>query len=63
MSDIENKIKELGLELPAAPAAAGNYLPYRLHGDTLYIAGSITMVNGELRFESILWYHLSPPIA
>ena len=48
MSDIENKIKELGLELPAAPAAAGNYLPYRMHGDTLYIAGAITFVNGEL---------------
>lgn len=48
MSDIENKIKELGLELPGAPAAAGNYLPYRMHGDTLYIAGAITMVNGAL---------------
>ena len=48
MAVIENKIKELGLELPAAPAAAGNYLPYRIHGDTLYIAGAITMANGEL---------------
>jgi enamine deaminase RidA (YjgF/YER057c/UK114 family) len=48
MNEIENKIKELGLELPPPPAAAGNYLPYRLNGNTLYLAGAICMVNGEL---------------
>ena len=48
MNEIENKIKELGLELPPPPAAAGNYLPYRMNGNTLYLAGAICMVNGEL---------------
>ena len=48
MNEFENKIKVLGLELPSAPSAAGNYLPYRMNGNTLYLAGAITMVNGEL---------------
>lgn len=48
MNEIENKIKELGLELPNPPAAAGNYLPYRINGNTLYLAGAITLVNGRL---------------
>lgn len=48
MNEFENKIKELGLELPPPPAAAGNYLPYRMSGNTLYLAGAICLVNGEL---------------
>jgi enamine deaminase RidA (YjgF/YER057c/UK114 family) len=48
MNEFENKMKVLGLELPSAPSSAGNYLPYRMNGNTLYLAGAITMVNGEL---------------
>lgn len=35
----ESKLKSLGIELPPAPAARANYVPYRLAGDILYIAG------------------------
>ena len=48
MSNVEERLRELGLQLPAVPAAAGNYLPFRISGSTLYLAGAITMVNGEL---------------
>ena len=48
MSKVEQRLTELGLELPAVPAAAGNYVPFRMHGNTLYLAGAITMVNGAL---------------
>ena len=48
MSKVEQTLTELGLELPAVPAAAGNYVPFRMHGNTLYLAGAITMVNGAL---------------
>ena len=48
MSKVEDRLTELGLDLPAVPAAAGNYLPFRINGNTLYLAGAITMVNGAL---------------
>lgn len=40
---IEQKLKELGLELPDAPAPAANYVPYVQVGDTLYVSGQISM--------------------
>ncbi|MBN9352406.1 MAG: RidA family protein [Chitinophagaceae bacterium] len=40
MSDsIEQKLKELGLELPPAPPAAGVYHPVLLQGNHLYVSG------------------------
>ncbi|MGH6671974.1 MAG: RidA family protein [Xanthobacteraceae bacterium] len=35
----EVKLKELGLVLPALQKPAANYLPYRLTGNMLYLAG------------------------
>ncbi len=35
----EAKLKELGLVLPALQKPAANYLPYRLAGNMLYLAG------------------------
>jgi len=44
---IEQNLKELGLEIPAAAAPAANYVPYVLDGRTLYIAGQIPFLNGQ----------------
>ena len=44
----EEKLSVLGLELPAAPAAGGNYLPYVLTGKLLYCAGTISTLNGAM---------------
>jgi enamine deaminase RidA (YjgF/YER057c/UK114 family) len=35
----ESRLKELGLVLPPLPTPGGNYLPYRLAGNILYLAG------------------------
>jgi enamine deaminase RidA (YjgF/YER057c/UK114 family) len=35
----EEKLRSLGLELPAAPKPVGNYVPFRLDGRTLYLSG------------------------
>ena len=35
----EARLKELGLVLPALQKPVANYLPYRLAGDVLYLAG------------------------
>lgn len=48
MSAIDNKLSELGLVLPTPPAPAGNYVPYRKHGNLLVVAGTICMINGQM---------------
>jgi enamine deaminase RidA (YjgF/YER057c/UK114 family) len=48
MSAIETKLASLGLVLPAPAAPGGSYLPYRLHGDTLILAGVISSFNGQM---------------
>lgn len=50
MNAIDLKLQELGLELPQVAPPAANYIPYTIHGSTLYIAGQITSWNGELKF-------------
>ena len=44
----EAKLAELGLTLPAAPAAAGNYVPTVRTGNLLYCAGTICFLNGQM---------------
>ncbi|MDA0361540.1 MAG: RidA family protein [Proteobacteria bacterium] len=39
---IENKLTELGVELPNAPAPAANYVPYVKVGNLVYISGQIS---------------------
>jgi enamine deaminase RidA (YjgF/YER057c/UK114 family) len=44
----EAKLAELGLKLPAAPTAGGNYVPTVRVGNLLYCAGTISSFNGEM---------------
>lgn len=39
---IAERLKALGLTLPAAPPALANYVPFVLAGDTLYVSGQIS---------------------
>ncbi len=41
-SVIEEKLAEMGLELPAAPAPAANYVPYVISGDLVFVSGQIS---------------------
>ena len=45
---IDKRLKELGIELPAAPSPAGNYVPALRAGNMLYLSGAICMVNGKM---------------
>ena len=40
---VEQRLAELGVELPNAPAPAANYVPYTIAGNILTISGQITM--------------------
>lgn len=46
----EAHIKELGLELPDAPAPLGDYPSVRVVGDLLYTTAVLPTWNGELRY-------------
>ena len=45
---IEAKLSALGLQLPAAPSAAGNYLPSVRTGNLLFLAGTICVRDGQV---------------
>ena len=45
---IEAQLKELGITLPALPQQGGNYLPARTVGHIVYLAGVISIFDGEV---------------
>lgn len=47
----ENRLRELGLELPAVPKPAGSYLPAVRAGAFLFTAGQLPFEDGELRLK------------
>jgi len=49
MSQVEEKIEALGLELPPAPSSLGIYYPVVITGKHLYVSGQgPVQSNGEL---------------
>ena len=44
----EERVRELGLAIPAASAPAGLYAPAVRSGALLYVSGQLPMLNGEL---------------
>ncbi len=47
--DLETRLRELGLELPAVPQPAGAYVPAARAGGLIFTAGQLPFENGELR--------------
>lgn len=43
--NIENKMKELNIELPKPKEPIGNYCPYKISGNTIYISGQGPMLD------------------
>ena len=44
------RLEKLGITLPPAPAAQGNYVPYAITGNLVFLAGQIALVDGELQY-------------
>ena len=44
----EEKLKELGIELPEAPAPLGSYVPVVRAGNLIFLSGILPMVRGDL---------------
>jgi len=47
---IENRLKELGLEIPAAAAPAAMYVPVKKTGNLLFVSGQIPVKDGTMQF-------------
>jgi enamine deaminase RidA (YjgF/YER057c/UK114 family) len=45
---IDARLAEIGIELPAPPAAAGSYVPTVRAGSLLYCAGTIALLDGRM---------------
>ncbi|MCG8492187.1 MAG: RidA family protein [Sneathiellales bacterium] len=43
MSEIETRLESLGITLPEAPKPLGNFAPYLIDGEFLYISGQISV--------------------
>lgn len=43
---IEERLAELGIELPAAPSALAAYVPVRVVGRLAYVSGQVPLVDG-----------------
>ncbi len=48
MNRIEERLAELGIALPDAPAPAANYVPFVRLGDMVHVSGQVAMRDGGL---------------
>ncbi|HVY98407.1 MAG TPA: RidA family protein [Dongiaceae bacterium] len=55
----EQRLKDLGIELPPTPGAAGDYLPWIVTGNLLMTSGQLPWINGELKFKGKIGGELS----
>lgn len=47
---IDQRMAELGIVLPDVPTPVANFVPFRRHGDLVYLAGQVCEWNGDVRF-------------
>jgi enamine deaminase RidA (YjgF/YER057c/UK114 family) len=59
MSAPEQRLVELGIELPAPPRAVGAYLPTQVVGDMLYTSGVLPVRDGKLAYLGVVGAGLS----
>lgn len=45
---VEERLGELGLELPPAPPPVASYIPVRLAGSLAFVSGQVAMVDGAV---------------
>ncbi|NOV04485.1 RidA family protein [Paenibacillus planticolens] len=54
MSNIEQRLQELGITLPASPEPHFTYIPCNQTGNLIYLSGQDCRINGELMYEGKL---------
>ena len=57
MSKSSERLKELGLTLPAAPKPVAAYVPSVRHGALLFLSGQVPMQDGRVAFAGVVPTH------
>lgn len=57
--NIDQRLLDMGINLPKPPAPAGNYMPFVISGSLVFISGQITMLNRELHYLGTIGDNLS----
>jgi enamine deaminase RidA (YjgF/YER057c/UK114 family) len=52
--EIDDRLRELGITLPAAAAPAANYVPWVATGGLVFVSGQLPILDGEVRFKGHL---------
>jgi enamine deaminase RidA (YjgF/YER057c/UK114 family) len=63
LPNFDQRLESLGLKLPTPPEPLFNYVPTRLSGDQLFIAGQLHLERGHLRNKGKLGADVSLEIA
>jgi enamine deaminase RidA (YjgF/YER057c/UK114 family) len=50
MSQVDTRLKSLGIELPEPSTPGANYVPFVRTGDLVFLTGQLSQWNGERRF-------------
>ncbi len=59
MGMIDDKLAELGVNLPQAAAPAANYAPYCISGNLIFISGQLPMKDGNFAYQGKLGADIS----
>ncbi|MCC7373489.1 MAG: RidA family protein [Verrucomicrobiales bacterium] len=57
--NVDQQLRDLGLTLPAPPRPAGQYQPWIIAGNLLFLSGQFPIENGELRFTGRVGHELT----
>jgi enamine deaminase RidA (YjgF/YER057c/UK114 family) len=59
---VDERLRELGIELPAVATPAGAYVPAVISGNLVFTAGQIPLVDGKLMAEGKVGAEISPEL-
>jgi enamine deaminase RidA (YjgF/YER057c/UK114 family) len=59
MDEVLRRINELGLELPGLNIKGGNYTPFTMQGDLLFVSGQVCLRNNILQYKGTVGVDLS----
>ena len=50
MGKVDDRLKELGIELPEPAAPVANYVGYVVSGNLVFVSGQVTLEDGEFKY-------------
>jgi enamine deaminase RidA (YjgF/YER057c/UK114 family) len=59
---VDERLSELGIELPAVATPAGAYVPAVISGNLVFTAGQIPLIDGKLMAEGKVGAEISPEL-